>query len=101
MGNGKRNGSINGAKFCKHTTVTESAQKVAEVLNRCHEVTKISNGCISGKGRAQFSMKFIPIHGGWTIHVHGSHAMQKLHVYTKDPEATRRRIEEVFPEKVS
>lgn len=94
----KRSGSISGKKFCRHTTVTQSARKVAEVLNRYQEVTKISNGYINGKGRAQFSLKFIPIHGGWTIHVHGSHAMQELHIYTNDPDATRRKIEETFPD---
>lgn len=97
MGNGKRNGCIHGAKFCRHTTVTEPARRVAEILNKYSEVTKIANGAICGKGPSQFSIKFLQIHGGWTIKVYGAHAVQDLHVYTNDPPSTREKLELKFP----
>ena len=96
MANGKRKGHINGSKFCKHGTVTESARKVAETVNKFPEVETISNGIISGKGPAHFSIKFDAIHGGWKITVRGSHAVQKLYVYTSNTEETRKRLEEAF-----
>lgn len=100
MSKGKRNGCINGAKFCKHSTVTGSARKVAEILNKFPEVTKISNGFISGRGSSQFSIEFLPIHGGWTIKVYGCSAVQKLHIYTEDPAYTREKLIEAFPNNI-
>lgn len=100
MGNGKRNGKIHGVKFCRHTTVTEQARKVAEILNKFSEVTKIANGSISGKGPAQFGIKFVQIHGGWKIKVYGTHTVQDLHVYTDDPARTREKLELKFPNNI-
>lgn len=96
MGNGKRSGCIHGSKFCRHTTVTEPARRVAEVLNKFPEVTKIANGAISGKGPSQFGIKFFQIHGGWMIKVFGAHAVQKLHVYTDNAQNTRMKLEKEF-----
>lgn len=100
MSNGKRKGHIHGGKFCKHTTVTDASQKVAELVNSFPEVKKISLGIIKRTKSGRFGMKFAPIHGGWTIAVHGSQAVQHLHVYTSDPLHTRKKIEEEFPENV-
>lgn len=100
MGNGKKKGYIHGEKFSVHGRVTESARKVAEVVCKFPEVKSISNGTIVGKGPSQFTIKFEEIHGGWRIKVYGSHAMQKLHVYTKDPSHTLEKIMLKFPSNI-
>ncbi len=100
MANGKRNGCINGAKFCKHSTITESARKVAEILNKFPEVTKIANGTICGKDPSQFGIRFLLIHGGWTIKVYGCSAVQSLHIYTNDPACTKEKLELKFPNNI-
>lgn len=97
MAAGKNENHLHGRKYCKHTTVTDSARKIAKLADSFPEVTKISLGVIEGKGSAQLGMKFTAIHGGWTIKVGGSHATQKLHIYTNDPAGTRNKIEEHFP----
>lgn len=96
MSNGKKKGYIHGGKFSVHGRVTESARKIAETVSKYPEVKSISNGTIIGKGPSQFSIKFEEIHGGWRIKVYGSHAMQKLHVYTRDPTQTREKLELKF-----
>ena len=100
VGNGKRSNCIHGTKFCKHTTVTPVARKVAEFLNNLPDVTKISNGIICGKGPSQFGIKFNQIHGGWMIKVFGAHAVQKLHVYSNNPEGTKQKLIEKFPNSI-
>ncbi|MFZ2303623.1 MAG: hypothetical protein WAV98_02430 [Minisyncoccia bacterium] len=96
MSNGKRKGHIGGAKFCKHTTATESASKIAKLANTFDEVTKISLGVITQTNSGQFGMKFLSINGGWTVSVRGSGTVQKLHVYTNDPTRTREKLEKKF-----
>lgn len=99
MSNGKRKNHILGPKFCKHTTVTESARKVVELINKWNEVTKISLGIIRQTKSGHFDVRFVPIHGGLTISVRGSKAIQQLHVYTSDPNETLRKLGEAFPKK--
>ncbi|MBI5078132.1 MAG: hypothetical protein HZB11_02035 [Candidatus Yonathbacteria bacterium] len=100
MSNGKRKGHIHGAKFCRHTTVTEAAQRVVELVNKFPEVKKISLGIIKRSKGGCFGIKFIPIHGGWRIVVRGTQAVQRLHIYTNNPDNTREKLEREFSEHV-
>lgn len=100
MSNGKRKGHIHGAKFCKHTTVTDASQKVAALVNSFPEVKKISLGIIKRTKSGQFGMKFAPIHGGWKIIVRGTQAVQHLHIYTSNPNETREKLEQEFLEHI-
>lgn len=100
MANGKRKGHIGGGKFCRHTTVTEAARRVAELLNSFPEVKKISLGIIKRSKSGRFGIKFEPIHGGWRIIVCGTQAVQYLHIYTNSPSDTREKLERKFAEHI-
>lgn len=79
-----------------HSTATETAIIVIEVIAKLNEVTKISLGKIKHIGGGERRLKCLPITGGLKIAVRGSGAVQDLFVYTNNPSATQRQAEHIF-----
>lgn len=79
-----------------HTTSTETAAVVIDVLSKLDEVTKISLGSIRHIGGGERRLKVAPITGGIKIAVRGSGAVQDLFVYTSNPLSTEKKLENIF-----
>ena len=81
-----------------HTTLTEIAREVIEVLHKIEDVSKVSIGIIkitASKGGKR-GIKFLPITGGLKAAVRGSGTVQELYIYTKNPKNTEETLLKMF-----
>lgn len=79
-----------------HSTLTDTAQDIVEILSKDKEVTKVGIGYITHVRGGRRDIKFSPINGGFKAVVRGSGAVQELYVYTKAPEYIIGKISKYF-----
>jgi hypothetical protein len=86
-GNSKRGG--------RHTTLIDAARPLVAFVNGLPEVKRISFGRIeAGVRGGRQKIKIKDINGGLRIDVRGSTSIQELYVYSSEPKATKRKIED-------
>jgi len=99
MSKGCKKGHRDGGKIGgRHTTVTETAGQIVDVLDRFPEVTCISLGVIEptpGKSAGCRHMKVIPHEGFLLLKIRGNGSVQELRVYSRDWQKTRSGLAEV------
>ncbi|MBL9103945.1 MAG: hypothetical protein JNL82_23580 [Myxococcales bacterium] len=67
-----------------HTTITDKAREVVNLLEPLPEVTKISLGIIKQIGLGKPAIKFHPITGGFRCAIRGNTSIQEIWVYVGD-----------------
>lgn len=92
---GHLKGLLRGPKFNgKHSTVIDTAIRMVEAARDSAHVTKIALGVITPLRAGQAHLKFTPVSGGLKMQVRGANAVQIFWLYTTEPDAVIREMEE-------
>jgi len=59
------------------------------------EVTKISLSKIESVRNAKRRLKFRPVPAGWEVVVYGNTSIQTIYLFTKEPLAVKKALEEI------
>lgn len=73
-----------------HTTVIDGGMQFVRAAEKLPQVKKISLGFIKPVSKTgKKKTKFDPIHGGWRVTLRTNAGVQKIYIYTPEPEQVR------------